>query len=221
MVGGVFIAPFELIAVDLVRHLHPLQAFYDLSLLVRYLSGFDRFDQERGRLNETEIKAGFASYLESLGTTEKGMRARYLVEVADAGVESPGEAIVVWVLRCILRKDELLVTQQRESGDVGAFYIDVALPAYKVGFEITGMNKFGETERSAHQVAINFVQRQQQLTDSGWTIINVTYEQTKKFGVLVDYLLEKLPKFGVPVHMPNAPLWGAPTPLLTARSRRY
>lgn len=221
LVHGVFVAPYEVISADLARQLHPLQAFYDLSTLVRYLSGFDRFDQLRGRLNEAEIKVGFALYLESLGGTEGVAQARRLVEVIDAGIESPGEAIVVWALRCILRENELLVTQQRESAEGGSFYIDVALPAYKLGFEITGMNKFGDTRESAGRVAMTFVQRQQQLADSGWTIVNITYAQTLRFRDLVNYLLKTLSRIGVSVCQPKAPIWAQPSSSLNARSRRF
>lgn len=219
--SGVPIVPPALLVVDLYRSCHPLQAFHDTSVLLRYSSKFDRRDLLGSRGVENHIRQSLLRDLSRLGRVKGISGARALIQSADAGLESPAESAVFRALKCILPRSVEVRTQQPCDVGSSTFYMDVALPQFKVAFEATGVGKFGDTATEARHVGSRFVQRQQALADRGWNFVHVTYEQTKRPVRLVQYLQEKLAGFGVPTHAPSGPLWALPTPLLFHGSRKF
>lgn len=219
--SGLPIAPPQLIAADLGRMLHPLQAFHDCSVLLRHLSGFDRFSLAESRARERIWRDVLLEFLGRIGRSRGVRRARAVVMAADAGLESPGESAVSWLLNCVLADTRQLSSQHPVQAAGTTVFIDLAIPDHQVAVEVTGRGKFGASSDSAHEVAERFVSRQQALTDSGWRFLNITYDQALRPLTLASYLLSSLGRYGVPVREPSGPLWELPSPMLFDRSRRF
>lgn len=218
---GVRIARYSIVALDLCRHHHPLQAFYDVSMLLRHLSRFDRRDLRNSRLREAEVRRQLLDKLAEMPGQRSVAIARAVVRHADAGIESPGEAVTLWGLRCIVPPWIPIETQLPQATESGSFYLDVALPTHRVGFEPDGAGKFGTNAADARRAANGFLRRQQQLNDLGWQISHITYEQTKNVDNLVGYMRRQLSRARIPTTLPRGALWAAPTLELWARNRRF
>ncbi len=218
--SGVLTAPLGLIALDVARTAHPLQAYYNGSMLLRHASRFDRFD-ERSRGRAERVRENWLSLAQQLERSRGVRQARAVIAATDPGFESPGEAIVAWCLRAILLRGELIETQYELHTGAATYFIDVALPRYRIAFEVAGYGKFGESGDSGRKVGQKLLARQQALADLGWRAINVTYEETSRLAASVQLLRQRLASLGVPTHAPAGNLWAPPTSLLQARSRRF
>ena len=223
---GLPVAPDYMVALDLARVFHPLQAFHDLSQLMRWRVQFDRRSLAPSRKRESDYKAKLTNQLEALALDGQrapaGLRqAMALVSCADPGIESPAESIVLWALHSILRPGEIIETQTPVTAHGRSRNLDITLPKYRVAIETTGLGKYGDTSTSAHAVATAAVIRQQELEDVDWRFINVAYEQTLNLARLAAYLVERLSRFNVPTRPPGGTCFKRPTRELFARERRY
>ena len=120
-----------------------------------------------------------------------------MFQSADPAGESPGETIVGWCLRLILRKPESLRSQYEVDAG-GRFFLDFAVPEAGLAIEVTGFGKFGTRREEAYSVGQKLVRRQQ----------------------LLD-LMRRLPALGVPVKPPSGPCWDPSMTKVFARSRRF
>ncbi|MFZ1382055.1 MAG: hypothetical protein WAS54_04605 [Scrofimicrobium sp.] len=218
--SGVLTAPLGLVALDASRTTHPLQAYYDCSMLLRHASRFDRFDPDSRSRAET-FRDAWLTFAEQLPHSRGVRQARAVLHVADPGLESPGEAIVAWCLRAILPAHESISTQHEVRTSAGQFFIDVALLRHRVAFEAAGYGKFGGSGDSGRAVGQRLLSRQQALADQGWQTINVTYEETRRIESLSGTLRKRLAGLGVATHSPAGRLWSPPTSLLQDRTRRF
>lgn len=218
---GIDLAEPQTIATDLLRYGHPLQALHNVSMLLRFLSSFDRRSLEtsrsRGEIWRKEMSLVFRELKGARGIR----KARAVLAAADPGLESPAESIVAWALKCILPNPSDLVTQYRVPKGDGWIYIDLALPKHKVGVEVSGYGKFGDTSGSARGVARDFMARQRSLEENGWRILNITYEEAKHLKSLQITLEAAMDRFGIPTCVPDKPLWEPTTPELFSTERRF
>lgn len=218
---GVDIVEPHLVAADLARRGHPLQGFHNVSAPLRYLAQFNRFEPEISRQSESMWKNQMQIYLNGLASSKGVRQARAVIAFADAGLESPAESIVAWILNCILEDPSAFVTQHPVAIEGRDVYMDLAFPAFHVGIEVTGYGKFGDTESTARRVGAALVARQQALSETGWSIINVSYDQAKDVTQLASHLRKLLLRPGVPTHSPGGPLWAKPTTELFSSRRRF
>lgn len=232
---GVPLAPDHLVVLDLAAGCHPLQAFHDVSLLIRYEVGFDRRDLTLSSGRADVYKDMTAARLRDFNEAARRSRpptsstravpglakALAILDAADPGVESPAESALLWALKCILPNEVEIETQRPFQTRRGRRNVDIAIPGYRVAIEATGYGKYGGSSASAHQVAQAAVLRQQDLEDLGWIVINVTYDQVKRPIELLGYLGERLGKARIRAGAPRGPLFAPPTPLLFHPSRRF
>ena len=219
--SGIRIAPAHLIVYDLCRLLHPLQAFHDVSLLLRHLSRWDSQDPSGSHQRVEIVKGALRQDLDALGAVPWIRRTRAILAEADGGLESPAESIVLWTLRAMMRKPANVVTQVPVAAGRQTFRIDIGIPSIKLAIEVTGRGKFGESSTSAYGVADRFVARQQMLEAADWRVINITYDQAKKLTPLMDWLRKLLSQHGLTTRVPHPLIWAEAAPLLMAKSRRY
>ena len=219
--SGIRIAPAHLIVYDLCRLLHPLQAFHNVSLLLRHLARWDSRDLAGSRQRVQIVRQALRQDLDTLGAVPRIRRTRALLASADGGLESPAESIVLWSLRSIVRKPSSVLTQVPVTAGKQNFRIDIGVPAAKLAIEVTGRGKFGESSTSAYEVADRFVARQQMLEAADWRVINITYDQAKKLTPLMDWLRKLLSQHGIVTGVPDPLVWAEASPLLLAKSRRY
>lgn len=219
--NGLPIVPMGVVVYDLARTLHSLQAFHDVSTFLRRLAQFDRWDLPNSRSRELRYKEIIYAELAGIGPARGAAAARTTLEIADAGIETPAESIVVWSARCILDPGVKVATQFPLSAGGRQFFIDLALPDQMIAIEISGYGKFGGDSATARQVATRFARRQQAITDSGWRFINVFYEHTQDIATLSYYLRERFSVFGVAVRRDTSPAWQPATVELFSKDRRF
>lgn len=219
--SGVQVAPAHLVVYDLCRLLHPLQAFHDVSMLLRYLSAWDSRNAEASGRRLTLAKQALGENLAQLGSVPGIRRTRAVLDLADAAIESPAESIVLWTLLTIVKDNHQISTQIPVTMGRHRFRIDVGIPSVKLAIEATGKGKFGDTSATAYEVASKFLSRQQALESLGWRVVNVTYEQAKALPTLMSLLRDVLSEEGIPTTVPNSLLWEAASPEVMARNRRF
>lgn len=217
---GLRIASPGVIAMDLCGSSHKLQCFYDVSMLVQALAGFDRFtffrSQERIEAVRGQILGELAGYSGFRGVA----RARLFTAQVPVGFESPAEAVVAWALMAILPKGTRLVSQLPVQTATGEFFIDIALPDYGLAVEVSGVSKFGDHQRF-RQRATKFLERQQRLLEAGWITVNVRADQTTNLAGLVRDLRLAFDAVNVRTKEPRREIWQPQTRELFHRHRRY
>lgn len=204
------------VAVDCARFLHPLPALVAVSSVLAQLSGFDRWHQERVRIRENEARKSMRAQLGLLVGRRGTRRAAFILEAADAGLQTPGEGFMWWLLHCMLPERHAcgLVTQLPVEVEGRRYFPDAGLPEHGILFEFDGFGKMPETEKE-------FLSRQRAIAWAGWTSIRVDQGQLSRPGELVAHLLRELRGCGIDAHHPRGPLWKPLTDELLAPDRRF
>ena len=218
-------SPVSLVVLDLARSAHPLQAFHDVSVLLRFHARFSRWQLEASRTRAQVAKNSLNQELHALRANSAGVirgfqRALKLINVSEPGVDSPAESIVLWALHCVLEPGYIIQSQRAFTANGRNRFVDIALPEPQIAIEVSGFGKFGGSSANAHEVAVAAMRRLQDLDDLGWSIINVTYRQAKDIKGLISYLTERLSVHGVKTRSAQGELWLPPTAELFARDRR-
>lgn len=215
-VNGVLSAPLDVVALDCARELHPLAAVVAVSAVLAHASKFDRWKQGPCREIEAKARKKINSNVETISGRPGSRQAAAVVNIADAGIQTPGEGYLWWLLHCMLPADiaKGLVTQLPLQVGSATYFPDGALPALKVCFEFDGFGKIKENER-------DFLIRQRALMSAGWKPIRADQKQLDNPAALISYLLKELHRNDVPAHFPCGTLW-KPIPFeLLDPQRRY
>jgi very-short-patch-repair endonuclease len=201
--GGVT-ASLPQIAIDCARFLHPLAAVVATSGILRRLSEFDRRDLTASREGESAAKAHIAALLEQHPHLPHTHRARAVIDIASGGIESPGEAAILWILKTVLWNTASgganVVVQQPVAVDGETFFGDACLVAERVIVEFDGYKKVTSRER-------HFVERQRKLTRAGWRIMRIELDQLRDINTLITYVIQELRSLGASAGYPKGPAW--------------
>jgi len=149
---------------------------------------FDRFHQEASRDREDEARRKFHQTLDDTPRNTRGRgQARWIIDHADAGCESPGEALV---LLALLRAGIEGITTQEEVHVAGhTYFIDIALPDLKIAIEFDGRIKYGETVDQVHDRIEAEQRRQRDLERAGWKVIRVRWSDLRIIDEVVAQVL--------------------------------
>ena len=149
---------------------------------------FDRFHQEASRDREDEARRKFHQTLDDTPRNTRGRgQARWIIDHADAGCESPGEALV---LLALLRAGIEGITTQEEVHVAGhTYFIDIALPNLKIAIEFDGRIKYGDTVDEVHEIIEAEQRRQRDLERAGWTVIRVRWSDLRVVDEIVAQVL--------------------------------
>ncbi|MFE6971894.1 hypothetical protein [Isoptericola sp. NPDC057653] len=111
-------------------------------------------------------------------------QARRIVEVADARAESVGESLVRWfVLEADLGPVELAVEAPTRRG---RYWVDLGWPTLEVGIEFDGLVKYSGGEfGDPRQRLLAEKRRHDALTEAGWTLVHVTWEDLRDPAALI------------------------------------
>lgn len=215
-VGGVLTAQLGLVAVDCARLLHPMSAVVAVSSVLRHASAFNPRQPERCRALEHNERERIAALLEGSVERRRCREAASIIEIADAGIETPGEGYLWWLLHCMLPADVArgLVTQPLIVIEGRRYFPDCALPSRKVSFEFDGRGKIPGNEG-------DFLTRHLAFLRAGWKPIRVEQRQLDNPQALIAYLLRELRGRGIPAHHPTGPLWKEISHGLLDPVRRY
>ena len=114
-------------------------------------------------------------------------QAKWIINHADAGCESPGEALV---LLALLRAGIIGISTQEEVHiDGRTYFIDIALANLKIAIEFDGRFKYGETIDQVHESIEAEQRRQRDLERAGWKVIRVRWSDLKLIDEVVAQVL--------------------------------
>ena len=149
---------------------------------------FDRFHQEASRDREDEARRKFHQTLDDTPRNTRGRgQARWIIDHADAGCESPGEALV---LLALLRAGIEGMTTQEEVHVAGhTYFVDIALPDLKIAIEFDGRIKYGDTVDEVHDSIEAEQRRQRDLERAGWKVIRVRWSDLTLIDEVVAQVL--------------------------------
>lgn len=239
-IGEVLLAPLWEIAIDCARYLHPLAALVGASAAMHRLVRFDKHDQERPRRKEAQYKQEMLDLMQQAPRFRNSVRAKRIIEIADAGMDTPGEGYVLWLLHCIVENAangnssgfdlERVGSPTHNRNPRGAteifsqyeiltngrqYFVDLAIPSLRIAIEFDG----GEKIQQSH-ARIAFLERQRDLADAGWDVIRVDSSMLNRPASLISYLSRRLAAHGIPLHRPQGALWSPiPTELLDPKLR--
>lgn len=185
---GFRIATPARVVVDCARLLNEQHGFPIACAGLAHACQFDRFRQDESRARQEESRGEFHEALAATPLNTIGRRqARWIIDHADAGCESPGEALV---LLALLRAGIAgLTTQEEVHIDGRTYFIDIALPNLKIAIEFDGRIKYGETVSQVHDSIEAEQRRQRDLERGGWKVIRVRWSDLKLIDEVVAQVL--------------------------------
>lgn len=208
-VHGVWVTSLEETALDFACRRHPLEAFVAVSMIMRRLVGFDRFQIWDSRQRAERLRGHLLDMLAQRKGARGRRRAQHILELADPGCESIGECALVWILLTIA--PELPVTQVEIHAEGSRFFADVALPGPRIIFEFDGVGKMGRTEREVREALRRQLRRQEALEREGWRVVRVRWEDLREPDALRVRLCTELGWQGRMAFAEGGGLW-APVP---------
>lgn len=128
---------------------HEETAFVQTCSALHLFSGFSRFNAD-SRNGAEMLRQHLLEGMAALPLVRK-MRAnaRWTLENADPGCESPGECRVLYALK--RAGLEGLLTQVEVPTPGGVFFIDIAIPGLGIAIEFDGRVKYGASVREVHE----------------------------------------------------------------------
>lgn len=185
---GFRIATPARVVVDCARLLADKHGFSIACAGLAHACRFDRFRQAESRVRQEEARKEFHEALANTPLNTVGReRARWIIDRADAGCESPGEALV---LLALLRAGiNGMTTQEEVHIDGHAYFIDIALPDLKIAIEFDGRIKYGDTVDEVHDSIEAEQRRQRDLERDGWTVILVRWSDLRVIDEVVAQVL--------------------------------
>ena len=185
---GFRIATPARVVVDCARLLNEQHGFPIACAGLAHACHFDRFRQAESRVRQEEARKEFDEALAHTPLKTVGReRARWIIDHADAGCESPGEALV---LLALLRAGiNGMTTQEEVHIDGHAYFIDIALPDLKIAIEFDGRIKYGDTVDEVHDSIEAEQRRQRDLERDGWTVIRVRWSDLRVIDEVVAQVL--------------------------------
>ena len=185
---GFRIATPARVVVDCARLLNEQRGFPIVCAGLARACQFDRFRQDESRARQEEARGEFHEALADTPLNTIGReRARWMIDRADAGCESPGEALV---LLALLRAGINGMTTQEEVQVAGhTYFIDIALPDLKIAIEFDGRIKYGDTIDEVHESIEAEQRRQRDLERAGWTVVRVRWSDLRVIDEVVAQVL--------------------------------
>lgn len=181
---GFRIAAPSRILVDCARTCCDEQAFVLACAGLARASHFNRFRPSESRARLAEARRDLLAEASLLPVNTPGRRrAEWIARNANAGCESPGEALV---LLALLRAGiSGLTTQEEVHCRDNTYFIDIALPALKIAIEFDGRAKYGNTVEEVHDSVEAQQRRQRRLEVEGWLVIRIRWSDLRHMDEVV------------------------------------
>lgn len=176
------------ILIDCARNYKDAQSFPLVCAGLSRTSEFDRFHLKESRTKASSAREEILAELQQMPHNTPGRKqAKWIINHADAGCESPGEALV---LLALLRAGIIGISTQEEVHiDGRTYFIDIALADLKIAIEFDGRIKYGETIDQVHDSIEAEQRRQRDLERAGWKVIRVRWSDLKLIDEVVAQVL--------------------------------
>ncbi|KQT99785.1 hypothetical protein [Sanguibacter sp. Leaf3] len=174
--SGLCITNLEQTVVDCLRTAPPLDALVITDAALA--RGADRGEIER--------------LLTSVSGRRGASRGRELLDLADAGAQSPWESVCRVVLQAVgLPAPE---TQVQVDTYLGRFYADLGWRQWRFLVEFDGATKYSGDDRAATSALMAEKRRQHAVEDEGWRVLRATAADLGRSLLLVQRLRRLLPE---------------------------
>lgn len=199
-----------------------LSAFVALCMLLNRQSQFSVFTQDRDRQRSDVLRESMLARLEQCARGKETIpfrRAERLIVAADPGCENPAEAALLWVVKSVSAFE--VVTQLEIIVNGRRYFADIAIPELMIIFEFDGIGKLGKNESDFARAKREWIQRENDLRNAGWTIYRFSwpdYEDLEKLRVLVS---EILGHFQASIPSAAQALWTKPSLVCDGPERRF
>lgn len=149
------------------------QAFVLVCTGLRHLLRIGRYDHATKEATEQTRRRLLQRLETERDSGTKIRRARWILQNANPGCESPGEALMLYqLLSAGIGGWE---TQYHVTINELHYFLDLALPDLMIAFEFDGRAKYGNTLEEVHRSEEEERRRQRVLESLGWTIIRVRW----------------------------------------------
>ncbi|PID97985.1 MAG: hypothetical protein CSA82_01675 [Actinobacteria bacterium] len=171
-VEGLTIASSMRVATDIGRFAPLREAFPELCLLLREVSGFDRRDMAGSLAREQDVKNQWLSALNNIPHGRGIRRARALINAISGACESLAEGAFLLLLHTHGVEDWVQQLELVVSGKT--YFADFAIPSCKLIIEIDGRAKLGENDAEIHNSLRSLMERSNDIESLGWRVIHIT-----------------------------------------------
>lgn len=173
----------------------PKDSFVLASGGIRMLSGFDRRRPEHSRAAEEATRAELLDMVLALPPRTRNRRlALWTLHNADAGCESVGEALLLWILRSQGIVGTL--TQVRVAAGSRTYYIDIGIPGVLLAIEFDGSTKYGEDGVEVLDAFVNQERRQKDIEREGFLVVRFRWSELGDPAAVLSELRARLASVG-------------------------
>ena len=162
-------------SVQCAAGVHPRDGCVIVSGALRSLSSFDRFDLGASREREEERRKELRVLLGRRGRGRGATRARAVIQAADAGSESVGERVLVWILKAA--GFDNVHTQVPHIVGGRQYFVDFELVGVDLAGEFDGRRKYGDVAQSILDAHERQSERQKDLESIGLTVVRFRYAE--------------------------------------------
>ncbi|MFT3943838.1 MAG: hypothetical protein QM705_08450 [Ancrocorticia sp.] len=200
---GLWTASFAQIAVDCARYLHPMPAVVAASTVLRWITLFGTDAEVSRETSEARCREEMVHLVDRL-ENRGSHQARLVIEAADAGVRSPYQGYLLWLLQCMLQSNvgaRVELATQHEIKAFGRNYLaEFAIPSCGVVIEL-------DVDNDGKLRGTEMIRRHRDMINAGWRVICVGREHLRFPETLIGYLLIELRRCGVRALRPYGGLW--------------
>lgn len=173
----------------------PRDSFVLASGGIRMMCGFDRRRQDHSRVEEESARAQLLDMVHDLPTRTRNRRvALWTLHNADAGCESVGEALLLWILRSHGIVGTL--TQVRVAAGSRTYYIDIGIPGVLLAIEFDGSAKYGEDGEEVLDAFKDQERRQKDIEREGFLVLRFRWSELGDPPAVLSELRARLASVG-------------------------
>jgi len=173
----------------------PRDSFVLASGGIRMMCGFDRRRQDHSRVEEESARAQLLDMVHALPARTRNRRvALWTLHNADAGCESVGEALLLWILRSHGIVGTL--TQVRVAAGSRTYYIDIGIPGVLLAIEFDGSAKYGEDGEEVLDAFKGQERRQKDIEREGFLVLRFRWSELGDPPAVLSELRARLASVG-------------------------
>lgn len=203
--GQVFADGLRFAAVDIARTGETLRAVADVSAILRRESRFDRRRQDESRAREEEARSAVLRLNGAGLSAWNRAKAQKILSAADAGAESPGEAMLKWLVLEALQTgtdlDTKVVSQHPVWTPDGTRYLDLAIPDHGIAIEFDGYSKLVARDGHPFQLLRDEKHREAAIASEGWRFLRITSDDLRDPYICGVKVASQLSELGIDVNV--------------------
>lgn len=173
--GGLPVTSLRETARDILAYSSPVVAVAEVSMLLRHVSGYNRWDRAESEIRAGNIRQIWDEGIDEVPSVRRQTRAHELLALCDPSCESIAESYFNWFLHAF--NAHPWQTQVEFNVDGSLFAADFCFPDQKVVIELEGFSKLGSEQQEIGRNLDALMRRDNLLTSQGWNLIHIPARQ--------------------------------------------